>query len=144
MFDFGTVDQTFFLAMEWVDGMDLMRLVRSVHNQGGHIPIQMSAYIVQQLAKGLDYAHRKTDDFRVPTRFDGTGFRLEPLGPEHNERDYLAWSHSIKHIHYLRYGIDQARRGWARKGDILNTRPVGAFLAALKGGTRRRGGARRR
>jgi hypothetical protein len=25
-------------------------------------------------------------------------FRLEPLGPEHNERDYAAWSSSIEHI----------------------------------------------
>src|SRR5262249_16928651 len=26
-------------------------------------------------------------------------FRLEPLGPEHNERDYAAWTSSIEHIH---------------------------------------------
>ena len=25
-------------------------------------------------------------------------FTLEPLGPEHNERDYIAWSSSIDHI----------------------------------------------
>jgi hypothetical protein len=25
-------------------------------------------------------------------------FRLEPLGVEHNERDYLAWSSSIEHV----------------------------------------------
>ena len=28
----------------------------------------------------------------------GDGFRLEPLGPEHNERDYAAWSSSVEHI----------------------------------------------
>jgi hypothetical protein len=38
------------------------------------------------------------DDFIVPTSFDGPGFRLEPLGPEHNERDYDAWMSSIDHI----------------------------------------------
>ena len=27
------------------------------------------------------------------------GFVLAPLGPEHNERDYAAWSSSIEHIH---------------------------------------------
>ncbi|MFQ5968198.1 MAG: N-acetyltransferase [Acidimicrobiia bacterium] len=37
-------------------------------------------------------------DFEVPLRFDGPGFRLEPLGPEHNERDHQAWSSSIDHI----------------------------------------------
>jgi RimJ/RimL family protein N-acetyltransferase len=38
------------------------------------------------------------DDFTVPTELDGPGFRLEPLGPEHNERDYAAWTSSLDHI----------------------------------------------
>jgi len=37
-------------------------------------------------------------DFAVPTHFTGPGFRLEPLGPEHNDRDYDAWTSSIEHI----------------------------------------------
>ena len=39
------------------------------------------------------------DDFEIPTRFDGPGFHLEPLGPVHNDRDYEAWTSSIDHIH---------------------------------------------
>lgn len=39
------------------------------------------------------------EDFEVPTRFDGPGFHLEPLGPQHNERDHAAWMSSIEHIH---------------------------------------------
>ena len=38
------------------------------------------------------------DSFAAPTRFEGDGFHLEPLGPEHNERDYEAWMSSIDHI----------------------------------------------
>ena len=38
------------------------------------------------------------EDFDVPTGFAGPGFRLEPLGPNHNERDYEAWTSSIDHI----------------------------------------------
>ena len=38
------------------------------------------------------------DDFEVPRSYDGPGFRLEPLGPEHNERDHEAWMSSIDHI----------------------------------------------
>ena len=38
------------------------------------------------------------DHFEVPTALSGPGFRLEPLGPEHNERDHEAWSSSIEHI----------------------------------------------
>lgn len=33
-----------------------------------------------------------------PQSFQGPGFRLEPLGPAHNERDYEAWSSSMSHI----------------------------------------------
>ena len=38
-------------------------------------------------------------DFVVPLRLDHPLFRLEPLGPEHNEADYAAWSSSKEHIH---------------------------------------------
>jgi nitroreductase len=36
--------------------------------------------------------------FEVPSSFEGPGFRLEPLGPEHNGRDHEAWMSSIEHI----------------------------------------------
>lgn len=39
------------------------------------------------------------DVFEPPVSFEGPGFRLEPLGPEHNERDYEAWTSSMAHIH---------------------------------------------
>jgi hypothetical protein len=38
------------------------------------------------------------DDFVVPRELVCEGFRLEPLGPEHNEGDYRAWTSSIEHI----------------------------------------------
>ena len=42
-------------------------------------------------------------------------------------------AHDVRHLAFpRRYGIDQARRGWATAADVLNTRPVDAFLAALK------------
>src|SRR5439155_468731 len=47
-------------------------------------------------------------------------------------------AHSVKHLPFPRqYGVDQARRGWASAPDVLNTRPVEAFLAALKSDARR-------
>ena len=38
------------------------------------------------------------DNFVVPLSFHGPGFRMEPLGPQHNERDHDAWMSSIEHI----------------------------------------------
>lgn len=38
------------------------------------------------------------DTFAPPAGLDHPIFRLRPLGPEHNESDYAAWSSSIDHI----------------------------------------------
>ena len=46
-----------------------------------------------------------TDEPFVPQEFDpprglaAPRFVLEPLGPQHNERDYAAWMSSTEHIH---------------------------------------------
>ena len=37
-------------------------------------------------------------DFGVPLGLETSEFLLEPLGPEHNERDYDAWTSSVEHI----------------------------------------------
>ena len=38
-------------------------------------------------------------DFDVPPRLETPQFVLEPLGPEHNDEDYDAWTSSREHIH---------------------------------------------
>jgi RimJ/RimL family protein N-acetyltransferase len=38
------------------------------------------------------------DDFDVPRGLETPEFVLEPLEPEHNERDYAAWTSSMEHI----------------------------------------------
>jgi hypothetical protein len=38
-------------------------------------------------------------EFIVPRHLEAESFVLEPLGPDHNERDYAAWSSSVEHIH---------------------------------------------
>jgi CubicO group peptidase (beta-lactamase class C family) len=39
------------------------------------------------------------DTFTPPAGLDGDAFRLRPLGREHNDSDYGAWTSSIDHIH---------------------------------------------
>ena len=41
-------------------------------------------------------------------------------------------AHSTQHFQYLELGIAQARRGWATKQDIINTRPLEKMLSLLK------------
>jgi DNA polymerase (family X) len=30
-------------------------------------------------------------------------------------------AHSVEHLRFMRYGIDQARRGWLEPGQVVNT-----------------------
>jgi len=41
-------------------------------------------------------------------------------------------AHSIAALDYMRFGVDQARRGWLEPADILNTRPLSALKKLLK------------
>jgi len=41
-------------------------------------------------------------------------------------------AHSTYHFEYLRYGIAQARRGWASKDSVINTYPLADMLQLLK------------
>lgn len=47
-------------------------------------------------------------------------------------------AHSVQQLDWMHYGVEQARRAGLEAGDILNTRPLGAFQSWLRG--RRRGG----
>jgi hypothetical protein len=52
--------------------------------------------------------HFVPEDFEVPEGLTAEEFRLEPLGPQHNDADYAAWTSSMSHI--------QATPGFAGTG----------------------------
>ena len=41
-------------------------------------------------------------------------------------------SHHTSHLEKMRYGVEQLRRAWLQKEDVLNTRPAGEFLTGLR------------
>lgn len=41
-------------------------------------------------------------------------------------------AHRVQELAYMRFGIDQARRGWCEARDIANTRPLAAFRKLLE------------
>ncbi len=41
-------------------------------------------------------------------------------------------AHAPSHLAFMRYGVDQARRGWLEKGDVVNTRGVEALRALFR------------
>src|SRR6185503_9065182 len=107
VFDFGAVGDTYFLAMEYVEGMDLLRLLQEAAKARLRLPYGLSAYIVQQMSKGLDYAHRKTDEFG------------EPLGIVHRDISpqniLLSWDGGVKIVDF---GIARARDVHEEQGVI--------------------------
>jgi serine/threonine-protein kinase len=57
VFDFGRAGDQYFLAMEWVDGTDLGRIVEEAEESGVPIPPVLAAHVVAEVARALDYAH---------------------------------------------------------------------------------------
>jgi len=45
-------------------------------------------------------------------------------------------AHAVAELANLRYGVAMARRGWIRRGEVLNTLPADAFARAVAPGTR--------
>lgn len=60
VFDYGKEGDEHYLVMEYVEGLDLMRMSKLATQAGLRVPHGIGVFIVQELLKGLDYAHRKT------------------------------------------------------------------------------------
>jgi serine/threonine-protein kinase len=57
IFEFGKVDECFFIAMEHVHGRTLAATQKAVFQQNRVIPVPAATEIARQLCGGLDYAH---------------------------------------------------------------------------------------
>jgi eukaryotic-like serine/threonine-protein kinase len=60
--DIGQTDQTYFIAMEWVEGGDLGAILRRLRDRAGQpLPMRFAVLVAVDVARGLDYAHRMRD-----------------------------------------------------------------------------------
>ena len=57
VFDIGRGDNTFFIVMEFVDGVNLKAIAETYAVSGQRMPVQVAAYIATEICKGLEYAH---------------------------------------------------------------------------------------
>ena len=63
IYDFGRVDTDYYLAMEYVDGFELGRLLGASQRVKKGLPIGDAIYLAMEAARGLDYAHRRADSY---------------------------------------------------------------------------------
>ncbi len=67
-FDLGRVGKTYYITMEFVEGCDLYKLLRTGAELDIDVPVDVAAFIVKESATGLDYAHRKRDVMGEPLK----------------------------------------------------------------------------
>jgi serine/threonine protein kinase len=61
IFDLGKVDDSYFIALEYVNGRDLRGIFDDLRKRGDRMPMSQVCYFIMQLCEGLDYAHNKRD-----------------------------------------------------------------------------------
>ncbi|MBI5495562.1 MAG: serine/threonine protein kinase [Deltaproteobacteria bacterium] len=65
VYELNKVDETFYIAMEYISGKDAKTVWGYQRQRNEPLPIPLSCFIVQKMCEGLDYAHRKKDNFGV-------------------------------------------------------------------------------
>jgi serine/threonine protein kinase len=59
IFDYGNIENAYFIAMEFIDGKNLGEVLK-ILDRG--LPVDIAVFIMSQICKGLDYSHNKEDD----------------------------------------------------------------------------------
>ena len=97
--------------LPWIRGEDVVRLVRDL--RPGVPIVVLAARPLQEIASELLHL---APDAVVPKTSAG----------------WVDLPRVVRELDNLRWGVDQARRGWLRREDVLNTLPLEGFLAAVR------------
>ena len=61
IFDLGKIEDTYYIAMEYIDGRDLRAILARIHEKEKILDVDLSALIIAKVAAALEYAHRHCD-----------------------------------------------------------------------------------
>jgi hypothetical protein len=59
IFDYGNIENVYFIAMEYIDGKNLGEILSTL-KQG--LAVDRAVFIISEICKGLDYSHNKKDE----------------------------------------------------------------------------------
>ncbi len=66
--DVGRVEEDYYIAFEFVDGVDLFRLLQKQFERTRDLPLAMALHIIAELCSALDYAHARRTHAGDPLR----------------------------------------------------------------------------
>ncbi len=66
IFELDHIDNQYYIAMEWVDGKDLLKVLARLAESKAEPNETVSCFIAAEVCKGLDYAHRARDIYGNP------------------------------------------------------------------------------
>ncbi len=58
IFDLGRLEGRYFIAMEYVRGVDLVEVLTRLRKAKARLPVELACFIMSEVLKGLDFAHR--------------------------------------------------------------------------------------
>ncbi|MGD9151607.1 MAG: serine/threonine-protein kinase, partial [Desulfobacterales bacterium] len=61
IYDFGSIDGEYFIAMEYLFGKDLRKLIHKLRKSGDPLDLESTLYIISRICDGLDYSHKLRD-----------------------------------------------------------------------------------
>ncbi len=61
VFDIGESENTYFIVMDFVHGTNLKTLLEHQAKRGGTVPVALTVWVLNEILKGLAYAHKLTD-----------------------------------------------------------------------------------
>jgi len=108
--DFDCEGDSWFLVMEYVEGLTLRRIIQLAEHAGGAIPLAVVAEIGRQACDGLHYAHTAADD---------RGLALHLVHRDMKPSNLILGPHGV--VKVLDFGISKGRLREERKGSVRGT-----------------------
>lgn len=62
VYDLGRVGESYYIAMEYIPGMDLSSMIKKLGKEGYLMPLDHAIFVTKELCAGLYYAHSKKDE----------------------------------------------------------------------------------